>query len=142
MTAREYLLKLKDLDIKINQKLTELQSLKESLYISQAKAEVEKVKGKSKDKDAGFVKIIAKIDYLEKVINKEIESFIYEKHKIIAEIQMLKNSLYVEFLYKRYVEFKRLEEIAEEMSYSFGYIRKVHKLALEEFYKTILLNII
>lgn len=41
-------------------------------------------------------------------------------------------------LYKRYVEYKRLKTIADEMNYTYEYIRSMHGWALEEFSKKIL----
>jgi hypothetical protein len=44
----------------------------------------------------------------------------------------------VELLYKRYVEFKRLEVIAVELNYTYSYIRAEHGHALQSFDKLLM----
>ena len=72
---------------------------------------------------------------LEADISRKIERFLQLKHKIINEIQLPDNAVYVNILYKRYVEYKSLEEIAVEMNYSYIHIKRLHGYALLEFKK-------
>ena len=74
---------------------------------------------------------------LEADISRKIERFLQLKHKIINEIQSLDNAVYVSILYKRYVEYKSLEEIAVEMNYSYRQIKRLHGLALLDFKKDV-----
>lgn len=60
------------------------------------------------------------------------------KHTIINQIQALNDTKYVQVLYKRYVEYKRLEQIACEMSYTYQYIKELQKRGLQEFEKNLL----
>lgn len=130
MKAKEYLQQLCKLDIVIQQKKTELVNLKESLTsISSPIISEEKVSGKNIS-GAGFENKIASIDELKQEIEQEIERFVTLKHKIINEIHTLDNAVYVQLLYKRYVEFKSLERIAGEMNYSYSHIKKMHRWAL------------
>ena len=62
-----------------------------------------------------------------------IDRFVDLKNKIISEIQGLSNPVYIQILYKKYVEAKRLEVIAVEMSYSYDHIKHAHGRALQEF---------
>lgn len=73
---------------------------------------------------------------LEKEINREIDVFVDKKHKIINQIQGLKNPIHIKILYGKYVEFKNLYDIAYEMNYTYQYIREVHGHALLAFEKT------
>ena len=50
-----------------------------------------------------------------------------------SEIQSLDSPVYIDILYKRYVEYKTLEEIAVEMSYSYRQVLRLHGLALQDF---------
>ena len=75
---------------------------------------------------------------LEAEINAEIDRFVDEKHKIINQIQGLKNSDYISLLFKRYVEFKSLERICVEMNFSYDYIKHLHGYALKDFEDKIL----
>ena len=74
---------------------------------------------------------------LEADISRKIERFLQLKHKIINEIQSLDNAVYVSIMYKRYVEYKSLEEIAVEMNYSYRQIKRLHGLALLDFKKDV-----
>lgn len=70
---------------------------------------------------------------LEADISRKIERFLQLKHKIINEIQSLDNAVYVNILYKRYVEYKSLDEIAEKMNYSYVHMKRLHGYALQKF---------
>ncbi len=137
MNAREYLEQLQKMDVAINQNIAWLYELKNTRkelkgvnYTSQ------KVKT-SKSHRADFEKTILIIMDMEQNINDSIDKFVEQKNEIIKQIQSLDNHKYVQVLYKKYVEYKRLEEIAIEMHYSYQYIKEIHKKALQEFKKNI-----
>lgn len=137
MKAREYLEQLQKMDIAINQNIAwlyELKNIRKELkgvnYTSQ------KVKT-SKSNRADFEKTLLIIMDMEQNINDSIDKFVDQKNEIIKQIQSLDNHKYVQVLYKKYVEYKRLEEIAIEMYYSYQYIKEIHKKALQEFKKNI-----
>lgn len=138
MKAKEYLQQLQRLDTVINQKIKEVQDLRVQMQsgggIDYSKERVQS----SPSGDAPFVKPICKIIDLEAEINAEIDKFVDEKHKIINQIQGLKNSNYISLLFKRYVEFKSLERICVEMNFSYDYIKHLHGYALKEFEDKIL----
>ena len=127
MNAREYLEQLQKMDIAINQNIAwlyELKNIRKELkgvnYTSQ------KVKT-SKSNRADFEKTLLIIMDMEQNINDSIDKFVDQKNEIIKQIQSLDNHKYVQVLYKKYVEYKRLEEIAIEMHYSYQYIKEIHK---------------
>ena len=137
MNAREYLEQLQKMDVAINQNIAwlyELKNIRKELkgvnYTSQ------KVKT-SKSNRADFEKTLLIIMDMEQNINDSIDKFVDQKNEIIKQIQSLDNHKYVQVLYKKYVEYKRLEEIAIEMYYSYQYIKEIHKKALQEFKKNI-----
>ncbi len=130
MRGKEYLEELKRLSIFIKQRERELEELKERAYsVSAVNTEREKVKGGRKPLCTAVDKYIDR----EREIHKIIGEYMDKKHCIIGEIQRMKNPLYAEILYKRYVEFESLEKIADEMNYNYNYIRRVHGYALKEF---------
>lgn len=139
MKAKEYLQQLQKLDIIINQKLQELYELKKLQDIKAIDYTKEKVQS-SRQNGANFETILIKIIDMENEINDEIDRFIDMKHNIINQIQSLESYIFIELLYKRYVEYKSLEVIAVEMNYTYQYIRKSHKYALEEFEKSTKIN--
>lgn len=138
MKAKEYLQQLQRLDTVINQKIKEVHDLRLQAQsgggIDYSKERVQS----SPSGDAPFVKPICRIIDLEAEINAEIDRFIEEKHKIINQIQGLKNSDYISLLFKRYVEFKSLERICVEMNFSYDYIKHLHGYALKDFEDKIL----
>ena len=132
MKAKEYLQQLQRLDTVINQKIKEVHDLRLQAQstggIDYSKERVQS----SPSGDAPFVKPICRIIDLEAEINAEIDRFVDEKHKIINQIQGLKNSDYISLL------FKRLEQICVEMNFSYDYIKHLHGYALKDFEDKIL----
>lgn len=133
MKAKEYLQQLRKLDTVIQQKKTELANLRETLTsVSSPKISEEKVSGDNLG-GAGFEDTIANIDELEQEITWELGKFVALKHRIINEIHTLDNGVYIQLLYKRYIEFKSLEEISNEMYYGYRHIKRLHGFALQKF---------
>jgi hypothetical protein len=134
MTVREYLGQIERLDCYIQQKQQQLAELKEMVYSLQG---VDTTREKV-DTSCFFRQ--QSIDYFVR-LKDEIEQKVCEfqklKDKIITEIQQLDNLLYVNILYKRYIEFKKYWQIAEELHYSTAYIKAVSVNACKEFGKTI-----
>lgn len=136
MKAKEYLQQLQQLDTVINQKIKEVQDLRlKSQSIGGIDYSKDRVQT-SPSGDAPFVKLIGRIIDLEAEINAEIDAFVDEKHKIINQIQGLKNADYISLLYKRYVEYKKFETIAVEMNFTYQYVLNMHGYALKEFETT------
>lgn len=136
MRAKEYLQQLRRLDTVIDQKIKELDDLKvKSTCIGGFDYSKERVQT-SPSGDAPYVRIIHKIIELEEEINREIDEFVDRKHKIINQIQGLDNPNYIKLLFKRYVEFKKFEEIAVEMNFTYQYVVELHGYALKDFQTT------
>lgn len=137
MTAKEYLKHLRKLDIVINQKLKELSDLRAlSRSIGSIDYSKERVQTSFTASKSSFVEVIERIDKLDTEINREIDRFVDEKHKIINQIQGLQNSNYIDILHKRYVEFKSFEVIAMEMNFTYQYTVELHGKALIAFKTT------
>jgi len=135
MTTKEYLQRLEKLDTIINQKITEMDNLKNMLtFIGSFDYSKDRVQT-SPEGDAPFVKTIEKICVLQEEINREIDNFVDEKHKIINQIQSLPKRIYIDILFKRYVEYKNFEKIAVETGYSYDHVIHLHGHALQEFEK-------
>ncbi len=138
MKAKEYLQQLQWLDTIINQKIKEVSDLRlKSQSIKTINYSKKRVQT-SPSRDAPFVKLIGRIVDLETEINAEIDVFVDEKHKIINQIQKLGNADYISLLFKRYVEYKNLKQIAIEMNFSYNYIKRLHGYALRDFKNKIL----
>lgn len=128
-SPKEYLRQIRLFDICIRQKEAELAAMRSEIESMSAEVTGERVQTSVKDKMSEKVSHI--VD-LEVQIIRDKESFLRMKDRIINEIQSLDNSVYVDILYKRYVEYKQLEEIAVEMNYSYRQVLRLHGFALQE----------
>ena len=138
MNVKEYLGQLERLELMTKQKKEELMRLKElAVSIGSPALSTDKVKSGSTPKAAGFEKNIEKYMLLEEEIKQEISEFAAKRHTIINQIQGLDDAKYLNILYKRYVEYKKLDEIAEEMHYSYRNICYIHRKAIKKFEETI-----
>lgn len=136
MTAKDYLRQLKRLDTIITQKLQELNDLRATLdCLGGTDYSKERVQT-SPTGDASFISRIHSIIEMETEIDAEIDRYIDTKHKIINQIQGLKDTRHIEILFKRYVEFKSIEAIADEMHYTDQYVKEMLGHALCSFQNT------
>lgn len=133
MKAKQYLRSLRLLDIFINQKIKEMEGLEHSrVSLGSMDYSRDRVQT-SPEPDASYTHVVDHIADLQAEINREIDRYVDRKHRIINQIQGLEDHRYVDVLYKRYVEGKRLEVIAVESNYSYQYVRELHGRALLEF---------
>ena len=86
---------------------------------------------------SGFTRMIDKAADLERELIKEIESLNLMRHKRIAQIQQL-DLQYSDLLFQRYVLGRDLWYISEHLNMRYGYVRKIHGRALEDFAKRFL----
>lgn len=126
-------MKIQILDAIIKQKLAEKAQLEDALTnISSINFSRERVQT-SREHDAPYVKTVNRLMDIEKEVDQMVDHFFNQKHKIINEIQMLDDVRYIQILFKKYVEYKSLEEIAMEMEYSYDRIKHIHCHALKAF---------
>ena len=133
LKPKDYLSQIRRYDVLIEQKIKERDELKK-YDISAVSYGTERV-SVSPTCEAPQVRTLEKIIEYEAEINKLIDELYYTRRLIIKQIQSMRPLEYVKLLYKRYVEYKRLEEIAVEMNYSYTHIRHLHGEALAKFGK-------
>ena len=121
--------------IREGKKIQELDELKRLISIKAVDYSREKVQT-NVCHNADFENTIIKIIDIEREINTQIDNFVNKKHQIINQIQGMKNCKYIQVLYKRYVEYKSLKTIANEMDYTYQYTRELHKISLTTFENT------
>lgn len=131
MTAKEYLSQYRTAEIKIEHREKQLAELRATLCAAGINLS-EKVQTSPKD---SMSEDVARVIDLEAEIRAEklrLEEF---KHKIINEIHMLDNPLYISILHKRYVECKNLWDISQESDtqYDYAHMRHLHGYALQAF---------
>lgn len=138
MTAKEYLSRLRNLDLMIRHKQVELDELKiMATSIGSPSGQQDEPVSHSSNGDALERKVIKYID-LDAEITNDIDNLINIRHIIINEIHQLSDARYIEILFKRYVEYKKFEQISVDMGYDYDWTRRLHIDALEEFQQTIL----
>lgn len=138
--AKDYLKQVRLLDIKIDQRIREKESLRDrAMSVSAVRTDGDKVQSSANRET--FERLITKVADMESEIDNMIDRFVDLKHKVIGEIQSLEDHRYVEVLYLKYIEYMRLEEVSCTMkktngdSYSYEHIRWLHGEALKEFGK-------
>lgn len=133
MDTKIYLQQISRLDRMIKNKMSELAQYKELSYGLSAMTNEEKVKSSTDfDKMTGRV---AKILEMENKIDKLIDEYVDKKNLIISQIDNMEDETYYEILFARYIEKKTFEKIADEMTYSWRQIIRLHGRALQEFEK-------
>lgn len=131
MTTKDYLNQISRLNRMINNKLTEITQLRElSCSISAIRNE-EKVKSSSDPDKIGST--YAKIDEMERNLDKTIDEYADKKNLIIGQIDGIEDEDYYNILFSRYIEKKTFEVIATEMKYSWRQIIRLHGKALKAF---------
>lgn len=137
MTAKEYLHEIKKADIAIDQKQVEFDTLKRSrTYIGGMDYSEDRVQ--TSPNSSGFTNISDKLMDMQNEINIEIDRWHDIRHKKISQIQQLSKVEYTEVLFKKYVEYKSLEQISCEMGFVYNYTCNLHGQALKEFHKKFL----
>ena len=131
MTAKEYLLELKLVKIKIKQLQEKRQMyLDRAVSITSVINPVKVQSGLRVDKVSDNV--IKAVD-IDRQLETDIFTYLSRKNDVINKIQNLNCVVYMQILFKKYVEFKTLEVIAKEMDMSFSYVKHVHGKALAAF---------
>lgn len=132
MTAKEYLQQLRMLDIKIRHRKEQVEELRALAMCSGSFAGDGDRVQTSGSGDRMSEQVARYVD-LQAEVEEMIRGYTEKKDRIIREIHELSDARYVEVLFKRYVEFKRLDVIASEMGYTYEWIRMVHGHALQAF---------
>ena len=133
MDTKQYLRQISRLDKMIKNKIVELYQLKE-LYTS-----ISAIKSDENIQTTpNFDKIgtaYARICEKEQELDEITDLYIDKKSIIISQIDQMDDETHYEILFSRYVERKTFEKIADEMSYSWRQIIRLHGIALKEFEK-------
>lgn len=131
MTTKDYLNQISRLNRMINNKLTEIAQLRElSCSISAVKNE-ERVLSSSDPDKIGTT--YAKIDEMERNLDKMIDEYTDKKNTIIGQIDGIEDEDYYNVLFSRYIEKKTFEVIATEMNFSYRNVTRLHGRALKVF---------
>lgn len=134
MKTKEYLLQIHRRDMQIGQRITQLQHMRDRIHImgsfdySRDRVQSTPTSGNKQIDDL--------VDFENQLLEmiKEEQKL---KDKIITEIQQLEDPVHVEILFRRYVAWKSLKQIANDMNYAYQYVVNLHGQALKEFAKKV-----
>lgn len=129
MDTKKYLRQIHLFDVQLNNKIEQLDSLKDLTTKVTTTWKTDSVSGSGSQDRLGDT--VAKIVDLEAEINREIDKYIDKKREICSVIEQVENTEQLQVLYKRYVEYKTLERIAVELNYSYRNICYIHGRALQ-----------
>ena len=132
MNVKAYLQQIKVLDTKIKQKEEQIEYLKEAAGGAGA-IRYDKDKVQTSCSDSKLESMIIQYMTLEQEVQEEKLKFEQARQIIINQIQELNDDRYINVLFKRYVEYKSYELIAVELSYSFDYVKELHRDSLDAF---------
>ena len=135
MSAKNYLNRVRILNIAINSKINQLRELNEMKTAIGSPMRTDDPVQTSKSGEAPYARIVERIAEIEQEIRDGISCYTDTKARIIEEISALSRPEYVDLLVRRYFNFERLEQIAYEMHYSYDHVIRLHGLALSEFEK-------
>lgn len=132
MTTKDYLNQIREMDMLINNKIAEVTRLKEIAYsVKAVRYDKEYVQATPNIDKIGTA--IAKIDEVNRTIDKMIDAYVDKKDEIVKQIDKMQKDVYYDVLYKRYVLFKPNYVIAEEINYSERHVSRLHDTALDMF---------
>lgn len=133
MTTKSYLDQVERLDRMIQNKLYEINKLKNiATSITIAPKEVNVQVSSDKDRMGSAV---AKLLDLEKETENLVDDYINKRKRIIEQIDNIEDTNMYHVLSERYIMRKDLSVIAVEMGYSFKQVCRIHGNSLVEFEK-------
>lgn len=130
MRAKEYLQQIHKQDIKIGQRITQLQQMRDRVHIM---GSFDYSKDRVQSTPTSGNKQIEDLVDFENEIKDMIKREQLLKDKIISEIQTLENAVHVDILFRRYVNCQSFERIACDMNYTYQYVLNLHGEALKAF---------
>ena len=134
MWAKRHLQEIQRLEELLNQRIEELASLK-AMYGLRGCNLSEKVQTSTKG-DTLESAVIKCVELQDKV-NTMIDEFMDKKNKIITEIQSLDDKSYSDILYKRYIRYFSIKQIANDLQISENAVKCKLKRAEKRFERTI-----
>ena len=131
MKAKAYLRKIKLLDEKIKIGIEELEQAK-AMATKVTSVMSGDVVSRTRNTDT-MTDAVAKIVELQDKLNHDVDRFVDAKNEALQMLSKVENPNYYRLLHSRYVLYKKWEQIAYEMNYTYRGITKMHGKALLAF---------
>lgn len=132
MDAKEYLRKVEILDHRIEARSQQRDEIRERFVsVSASVYDVDRVQ--TSPKQDTWTLSVDKLADLDQEIERMIREYARAKDLIISQICDMEDGRYIRILHKRYIQYKTLGTIADEMGYSEDRIKHLHGEALDAF---------
>ncbi len=129
MTLREQLRNVRKGDLEVLAILDQIETIRGTLEnISPVLSDMPSAHGNTDKIPNG----IARITDLQDKLNQKIDTICQEKQRVIDIIYKITDGNYRKLLFERYINYKSFEKIADEMSYSYPHICRLHGHALQQ----------
>ena len=136
MTAKEYLMRVRNLDKLINSKCREIDSLQKQIISLQSVQVCERVI--TSQTGDSMQRTIERIIDMQSEINSEIDRLIDLKAEVSNKINQLTDNRYITVLTDYFINCMTFEDIANEEKYSRRQITRLFGNALQSFQKDVL----
>lgn len=132
MKAKEFLSMIRHKDTVIGNLISEKEYLEDAMCgVKGLRYDLDKIQSSpDPDRMAGM---LARIEEKEKEIRRRIDDLIDFRSKCVEMINGLQDDGLIAVLYKRYIEFRSWEQIAEDLGYSVRHVLRLHGEALIAF---------
>lgn len=130
MTAKQYLRRIRELDIDVSRTLEQIEIL--HAQVTKTTTTLSDMPKGSGDQDK-TASTIAKIVDLKRGLRGKIEEYVELKAKAIEQIDGLEDGRYRQVLTHYYINGKTWEEIAVVTNYTYKWVHVLHGRALREF---------
>ena len=135
MTAKEYMEQARYLDMQINSKIEQVRSLNElATRVTTVYSDMPHSPNRNTSR---MEETIAKIIDLESEIDRDIDALVDLKREIMRVVNSIESAEYRTILEMRYLQFKKWEQIALQMSTDLRWVYRMHCIALNEVQKII-----
>ena len=134
MTAKEYLQQIYMIHRKVKRLEEQREQLRADLYsIGSPAGKMDADKVQTSLSGDNMLRLVAKVDKIERDIVREVNALLDVRAKIIKQIERMPNDNQKDVLTKRYVNFKRWEHIAVDMNMTVRHVYRIHGEALQTF---------
>lgn len=133
MTAKEYLMQIRKLDIQIRNKKKELEVIQNQMTGVKSISFDKKEPATSKSTLSPQEKYYPLYEKYEKSIKNDVDKLVHLKHEAMTLIDRIEDADCMDVLYRRYIHYQKWELIAVEMNFSYKWIHCIHQKALDLF---------
>lgn len=135
MTAKEYLERVKLENIKITQKMEQMELLQQAATSTGIDLSMDRVQSSSAD---GIPEIVMKYLRLEEEIEQEIEERESIRNEVINAIHELNDEKQIKVLYEKWIKGRKVEDIASDFPYTVKHTWRIYTEAMKNIEKIII----